>query len=69
MRPLEEVFPPLEQSLELVARVAVSREHLYVVPVFSQTPLELGDRALVCGDLRFDALELRGSLRLRRRFA
>ena len=69
MRPLEEELPPLEQSLELLARAAVSREHVDVVPVLCKALLELGDRALAGGDLRLDALELRGSLWLDRRLA
>ncbi len=61
MRSLEEPFPALEQSLELVARMSVSRQHLDIVPVFRETPLELGDGRFMFGDLRLDSLELRGS--------
>ena len=66
---LEDVFPALEQRLELVAGMPVSREHLDVVPVFGEAQLELGDGRLVFRKLCLDPLELRGSLRLGRGLA
>jgi hypothetical protein len=63
LRSLEEPFPALEQGLELVARMSVSRQHLDIVPVFREAPLELGDGRFMFGDLRLDSLELRGTLR------
>ena len=62
MCPLEEPFPALEQALELVARMSVSRQHLDIVPVFRQMPLELGHGRFMLGDLCLDSLELRGSV-------
>jgi len=38
--------------------VAVSRQHLDVVPVFRKAALELAHRAFVFGDLCLDPLEL-----------
>ena len=60
LRSLEEPLPALQQRLELVACMPVSREHLDVVPVFGEALLELGDGRLVCRDLCLDPLELRG---------
>jgi hypothetical protein len=57
VRPLEEPLPALEQGLELVARVAVSRQHLDIVPVFRDgsvlTSIGAGEADRLLGDGTF----------------
>src|SRR6266511_3910155 len=68
LAPLEQLLPPREQRLQLLARTAVCLQRLDVGPVVRELALELGERLLAHGDLRLELLELARPLRLSPRF-
>src|SRR6266545_1901613 len=68
LAPLEQLLPPREQRLQLLARTALCLQRLDVGPVVRELALELGERLLAHGDLRLELLELARPLRLSPRF-